>query len=73
MNSLLVPSLASYLQCLKAPPVRADVMEAVARQDVKAFEDACLKAKIPRKFIQRMTSIVFSVPTDQIWPPLLWR
>jgi hypothetical protein len=72
MNSLLIPSLASYLQYLKAPPVRAEVMEAVAEKDMKAFEDACLKAKIPRQFIRRMTRIVFSVQPDQIWPPLLW-
>jgi len=47
-------------------------MEAVAEKDMKAFEDACLKAKIPRQFIRRMTRIVFSVQPDQIWPPLLW-
>ena len=72
MHSLILPSLASYLQCLKAPPVRAEVMKAVAQKDLKAFEDACLQAKIPRQFIQRMTSIVFSVQPDQIWPPTIW-
>ena len=72
MNCLIVPSLASYLQCLKAPQVKAEVMKAVAKKDTKAFEEACLKAKIPRKFIRRMTSIVFSVTPDQIWPPAIW-
>ena len=72
MNYPLVPTLASYLQSLKAPPVEAEVMEAVAQKDVKAFEDACLKAKIPRPFIRSMTRIVFSVQPDQIWPPPIW-
>jgi len=72
MNCLITPSLASYLQCLKTPRVKAEVMKAVAKKDVKAFEEACLKAEIPRTFIRRMTNVVFSVNPDQIWPPRLW-
>jgi hypothetical protein len=72
MDFVSVPLLASHLQRLKAPGVKAEVTKAVTNKDVNAFEAACIKAKIPSKMINRITRIVFSVEPDQGWPPLLW-
>jgi len=72
MDYLIAPSLASYLQRLKVPRVKAEIIKAVTNRDVKTFEETCIKVKIPSKFIRKMTGIIFSVEPDQEWPPRLW-
>lgn len=72
MDYVSLPLLASHLQRLKAPGVKAEVTKAVTNNDMTAFKAACIKAQIPSRMITRITKVVFSVEPDQGWPPPFW-
>ena len=55
---------AFYLQRLTTFP---EIREAVTSGDKDAFTKICEKAKIPKRYIDRMLNLVFSVEVAQ-WP-----
>jgi len=58
-----------YLQRLTDPSIFSEVQNAVMRKDKDAFIKACKKAKIPKKYIAILMTILFTVgPTQIHWP-----
>ena len=55
---------AFYLQLLTTFP---EAREAVTSGDKDAFAKICEKAKIPKRYIERLLNLVFSVDPEQ-WP-----
>jgi len=58
-----------YLQRLMDPSIFPAVQNAIMRKDKNAFTKACKKAKIPKKYIAILMTVLFTVgPTQIRWP-----